>query len=356
MDLTNIKGVGPEKARKLMKAGYCTVESIAFSSSRDISIDSGIPEETVKAIVASAKEIVSSREGVKGGKLVKILPGKEAKKILGSMDHITTGLEGLDSILGGGIEICAMTEFYGPAKAGKTQMCHQLCATVQLPRERGGLEAPALYIDTERTMKYEHIEKIAERFGLDPELTTDNVFYACATNSEDLCELVFEDLDEVVQNRGIKLVIVDCLTGHFRAEYCGRESLPLRQQKINKLMQKLQNIALAYDLAVVVTNQVHSQPDLYGKSENPIGGHTVAHGVTFRLGLSIKRYNMRAVTVVDAPALPPETAYFAITSHGLVHITEDDLNSKKPIEYTPERDAKKGAAEPETEEPVEQAS
>lgn len=334
MDINNIKGVGPEKAKKLINAGYSTVESIAFSSPRDLSMDSGIPEETARQIITSAKMVVRSKENTKGGKLVEILSGKDAKKILGSMDHITTGLKGLDHILGGGIETCAVTEFYGPAKAGKTQICHQLCVTVQLPKERGGLEAPALYIDTERTMKYEHIKSVAERFGLDPDLVSDNVFYAYAMNSEALYEIVHKNLDEVVQNRGIKLVVVDCLTGHFRAEYCGRESLPARQQKINRIIHDLLRIAVSQDLAVVATNQVHAQPDLYGKSENPIGGHTVAHGVTFRLGLSTRKYNMRIVTVVDAPALPPDDAYFAITSRGLIDITAKDLSSKEPVKFS----------------------
>ncbi|WXG41457.1 MAG: DNA repair and recombination protein RadA [Candidatus Freyarchaeum deiterrae] len=334
MDLNNIKGVGPEKSKKLMNAGYSTVESIAFSSSRDLSMDSGIPEETARQIIASAKIILRSKENTKGGKLVEILSGKDAKKILNSMEHITTGLKGLDKILGGGVETCAVTEFYGPAKAGKTQICHQLCVTVQLPKEKGGLEAPAIYIDTERTVKYDHIKSIAERFGLDPDLASDNVFYAYAMNSEALFDMVHKSLDEVVQNRGIKLVIVDCLTGHFRAEYCGRESLPARQQKINRVIHDLLRIAVSHDLAVVVTNQVHSQPDLYGKSENPIGGHTVAHGVTFRLGLSTRKHNMRIATVVDAPALPPDETYFAITSKGLIDITAKNLSSKEPIEFS----------------------
>jgi DNA repair protein RadA len=338
MDLTNINGVGPEKARKLMNSGYSTAESIAFSSPRDLSMDSGIPEETARQIIASAKIIVRSKENTKGGKLVEILSGKDAKKILDSMDHITTGLKGLDHILGGGVETCAVTEFYGPAKAGKTQICHQLCVTVQLPKEKGGLEAPALYIDTERTVKYDHVKSVAERFGLDPDLASDNVFYAYAMNSEALFEIVHKNLDQVVQNRGIKLVVVDCLTGHFRAEYCGRESLPMRQQKLNRIIHDLLRIAVSQDLAVVVTNQVHAQPDLYGKSENPIGGHTVAHGVTFRLGLSTRKHNMRVVTVVDAPALPPDDSFFAITTQGLIDITAKDLSSKSPIEFSIEEE------------------
>lgn len=54
-------------------------------------------------------------------------------------------------------------------------VCH-----VPLPKEKGVLEGRALYIDTERTVRYEAIGRIAERFGLDPEIACDNVFYTYA--------------------------------------------------------------------------------------------------------------------------------------------------------------------------------
>ncbi|MEM4447737.1 MAG: DNA repair and recombination protein RadA [Candidatus Jordarchaeales archaeon] len=322
LELREIKGVGPETLRKLMDAGYTTVESVAFASPQDLASDAGIGEATARRIVEQARRLVASGEG-KGGRLVQILPGREARRILSSIERVTTGLRGLDSILGGGVETCAITEFYGPARAGKTQLCHQLCVTVQLPRERGGLEGRALYIDTERTVRYDAIARIAERFGLDPDSACDNVFYTYAVNSEALRETI-RGLDGVVKQGAVKLVVVDCLTGHFRAEYTGRETLALRQQLINRMIHDLLRLALSYDLAVVVTNQVHAQPDVWGKSEAPTGGHVVAHGVTYRVGLSVKKGNVRIASLVDAPALPPSSAFFAITDRGLVDVSEEE--------------------------------
>ncbi len=328
MELREIKGVGPETLRRLMDAGYTTVESVAFATPQDLASDAGIGEATARKIVEQARSMVA-KGGSKGGKLIQILPGREAKRILKSIERVTTGVRGLDGILGG-VETCAITEFYGSAHAGKTQICHQLCVTVQLPRERGGLEGRALYIDTERTVRYDAIGKIAERFGLDPETARDNVFYVYAVNGEALRETI-KELDGVVKENAIRLVVVDCLTGHFRAEYVGRETLALRQQLINRMIHELLKLALSYDLSVVVTNQVCTQPDVWYKSEAPTGGHIVAHGVTYRVGLSVKKHNVRVTSLVNAPALPPTSAFFAITDRGLVDVSEEEAAKGKPV-------------------------
>jgi len=329
MELREIKGVGPDKLRRLMNAGYSTVEAVAFANPSDLASDAGIGGLTARRLIQEARGIVTRGQG-RGGKLIEILPGREARRILQSIERVTTGLKGVDLILGGGVETCAITEFYGPARAGKTQMCHQLCVTVQLPKEKGGLEGRALYIDTERTVRYDALARIAERFGLDPDDACDNVFYTYAVNSEALHQTV-RSLDEVVKQSRVKLVVVDCLTGHFRAEYTGRETLALRQQKINRLIHDLLRLALSYDLAVVVTNQVQAQPDVWGKSEAPTGGHVVAHGVTYRVALTSKKYNVRVASLVDAPALPPSSTFFAITSKGLVDVSEEEVAKGKPV-------------------------
>jgi len=56
-----------------------------------------------------------------------------------------------------------MTELIGEFGTGKTQLCHTLCVTVQLPKDRGGLEAGALFIDTEGTFRPERIVQIARK-------------------------------------------------------------------------------------------------------------------------------------------------------------------------------------------------
>ena len=48
----------------------------------------------------------------------------------------------------------------------------------------GGGPGKAMYIDTEGTFRPERLEKIAERFGLNPEEVLDNVAYARAQSCD----------------------------------------------------------------------------------------------------------------------------------------------------------------------------
>jgi len=61
----------------------------------------------------------------------------------------------------------------------------------------------------------------------------------------------------------VRLLCVDSLTAHFRAEYVGRGELADRQQKLNKHLHDLDKVGNLYNAAVVVTNQVQSNPDSF---------------------------------------------------------------------------------------------
>ena len=84
----------------------------------------------------------------------------------GELITITTGCDALNSILGGGLETGSITEMYGEFRCGKTQLCHTLCVTCQLPIDMGGGEGKALYIDTEGTFRPQRLVQIAERWVL----------------------------------------------------------------------------------------------------------------------------------------------------------------------------------------------
>ena len=76
----------------------------------------------------------------------------------------------------------------------------------------------------------------------------------------------------------VKMIIVDSLTSHFRAEYVGRGMLANRQQKLNRHLKDLKQLADVNNALVLVTNQVHSKPDaMWGDPTKPVGGHVLAH-------------------------------------------------------------------------------
>jgi DNA repair protein RadA len=138
----------------------------------------------------------------------------------------------------GGVETQAITELIGEYGSGKTQICHTLCVTAQLPRDKSGLESSAIYIDTEATFRPERIYQIAEGRGLDPQKVLENVIFASVYNSSHL-QLTVKELGKYIEKYRARLVVVDSVISHFRAEFVGRGTLAERQQKLNDLLHRL---------------------------------------------------------------------------------------------------------------------
>src|ERR1700729_1230854 len=97
---------------------------------------------------------------------------------------ITTGSKSLDTLLAGGVETGSVTEIFGEFRTGKSQICHTLAVTCQLPFDMGGGEGKCLYIDTEGTFRPVRLLAVAERYGLNGEEVLDNVAYARAYNAD----------------------------------------------------------------------------------------------------------------------------------------------------------------------------
>ncbi len=77
--------------------------------------------------------------------------------------QLSTGSRELDKLLQGGIETGSITEIFGEFRTGKTQICHTLAVTCQLPVDMGGGEGKCLWIDTEGTFRPERLLAVAER-------------------------------------------------------------------------------------------------------------------------------------------------------------------------------------------------
>ena len=117
----------------------------------------------------------------------------------------------------------------------------------------------------------------------------------------------------------VRMVCVDSLTAHFRAEYVGRGELAPRQQKLNKHLHDLARLANLHNAAVLVTNQVQSNPDsFFGDPTKPIGGNILGHKSTFRLYLRKSKGTKRIVRLVDAPNLPDGEAVMRVEDGGLM--------------------------------------
>ena len=234
--------------------------------------------------------------------------------------YITTGSSELDKLLGGGIETGSLTELIGEFRTGKTQLCHTLAVTCQLPFENGGGQGKCLWIDTEGTFRTERIKPIAERFGLDPEVVMDNIAYARAHNSDHQLKLL-TGASAMMAEAHYSLLIVDSSTSLYRTDYCGRGELSARQMNLGQFLRNVQRLADEYGIAVVLTNQVVSQVDgasmLASDPKKPIGGNIMAHASQTRLWLRKGRADTRVCKIYNSPSLPEAETTFQITNGGI---------------------------------------
>jgi DNA repair protein RadA len=233
------------------------------------------------------------------------------------MHKCSTGSKNLDKLLGGGIETQALTEFIGEFGSGKTQACLMFSIVCQLPPEKGGLGGNAVYIDTEGTFMPERVFQIANALGLDPHQTLANIFLARAYNSSHQA-LLIEHLPKFCPENNVKLVVVDSMISHFRGEYMGREHLSERQQELNSQLHRLLRLTEAFNLSVVVTNQVQANPTaFFGDPNKPAGGNVMAHACTHRIYLRKGGKGTRLATILDSPSLPEGKVRFKITEKGI---------------------------------------
>ncbi|KAF5356196.1 hypothetical protein D9756_004118 [Leucocoprinus leucothites] len=221
----------------------------------------------------------------------------------------------------GGIETGAITELFGEFRTGKSQLCHTLSVTCQLPVSMGGGEGKCLYIDTEGTFRPVRLLAVAERYGLNGQEVLDNVAYARAYNADHQLQLLAMASALMSESR-FCLLIVDSCTALYRTDFSGRGELSTRQNHLGKFLRTLQRLADEFGIAVVVTNQVMSNPDAAagpyaGNEKKPIGGNIMAHASTTRLQLKKARGNTRSCKIYDSPCLPEMETHFAILEGGI---------------------------------------
>ena len=307
--IQDLPGVGAATAEKLGDAGYTDLISIAVASIGQLTEASGVSETVARKIIQTARDKLD----------MGFETGEDVLKKRALVFKVTTGSKAFDEMIAGGFESGCISEVFSQWGGGKTQIAHALAVNVQLPKEKGGAEGVAVYIDGEGTFRPERIKQFAKGVGIDPTTALKNIRVARAINSDHQM-LLAEKVEDLIkkENLPIKLVIVDSLTAHYRSEFLGRGTLSERQQKLNKHMHTLMKLASTYNICVFVTNQVMAKPDtFFGDPTEAIGGNIVAHNSTFRLYLRKGKKGTRVAKLVDAPNLADSECCFMVTEEGL---------------------------------------
>lgn len=309
--IEDLPGIGPATLEKLQTAGFNDLMSIAVATPGELVGVADISEVTAKKVIAIARANMELR----------FESGNDLLQRRLSAIRIKSGSKELDALLGGGFETGSITETYGQFGSGKSQIAHAIAVRAQLPVEEGGANGSVIFIDSEGTFRPERIVQMCVPLKLDSVEVLSRIKVARAFTSDHQM-LLAERIDELIkQGDNVKVVIVDSLTSHFRAEFVGRGTLADRQQKINKHMHTLMKLADKHNVLIYVTNQVMSKPDMFfGDPTTAIGGNIVGHNSTYRIYLRKGKKGCRVAKMVDAPDLPENEASFMITEGGIIDI------------------------------------
>lgn len=329
MELAELSKIKARQIKILHEAGITSIEALAMSVPSMLEEIPGISEKSSQKLVWEARDTL------------KLCEFKKVSELEENYEYLRTGSEGLDNILGGGISTGRITEVFGAFKSGKTNLAHTLCVTCQLPKEDGGLNGAALFIDTENTFSRKKIERICNRFGMNAKKILGNIFHARIFSSDHQMQMI-QVAEQAIKEKHARLIIVDSLMALLRSEYIGIGMLAARQQVLNRMIHDLSRLAETYNIAILLTNQVATKMKGVFSGDDAIGGNIVAHGCHFRLQFKAKGFQAnssleRKGVIVDAPDLAPEECTFFITEAGI----SDSEQIEYIIPMTEEKDTSK---------------
>ncbi|XP_069680718.1 DNA repair protein XRCC3 [Periplaneta americana] len=245
--------------------------------------------------------------------------------------RLSVGCSKLDDFLQGGVALRGITEIAGESSSGKTQLCLQLCLTVQYPFSCGGLAGGAVYICTEDAFPSRRLQELFCTFP--PTFQQphnkinfgDNVFVEHIGDVENLKQCLCVRLPQLLMQRNIRLIVVDSIAGLFRADYEPGDAI-IRAKELQMVGSQLHKLADQFRLAVICVNQVADVIN-DGARQKPVAalGLAWANMVTTRLQLSrtarsVEERCVRTMEVVFAPDLPSDSCNFVVTSAGVCGI------------------------------------
>ena len=222
---------------------------------------------------------------------------------------IPTSCQPLDDLLGGGLERGTVTQVYGPPAAGKTNVA--LATAVETVARDG----TAVYIDTEG-LSPERLRQLLEGSGLEGE--ADQLVVREAHDFEEQ-EQAVKAVTELAPTAD--LVVLDSATGFYRLERGTDTAEGDALRQVANQVTHLLSLARRHDLAVLITNQVFTDPE--SDRVRGLGGNTLEHWTGTIVRLERFRGGRRRARLEKHRARPAgETAQFAITETGLTDATQ----------------------------------
>jgi len=233
---------------------------------------------------------------------------------------LTTGCSRLDAKLRGGIPCRGITQIYGAAGTGKTQLALQLCLTVQLPISAGGLGAGAIYICTETAFPSKRLQQLLENSEIAKtySVTGDVIFVSHIATIEELVLCLQRKVPVLMNAHKIGLLIIDSIAAPYRVEDWKDQQLGRTKRSIGR---QLHELCKNDDLCVICINQVSAVIDGHSlisedMDEQPALGFTWSSMITTSIYF-YRRISSRYACIMLASHLPRITSEFEVNESGV---------------------------------------
>jgi len=217
---------------------------------------------------------------------------------------LSSGCKPLDELLGGGFEKGIVTQIYGAAGTGKTNICIQLAVECVKQGQK------VIFIDTEglspvrfKQIAGENAKEIAKNIVIYEPLSFEEQYAAVREV-------------EKIASENIGLVVLDSATSFYRFELEDEETGMKSRRELASQIGFLHALARKYGFAVIITNQVYS--DIIAGGVRALGGTSLEHISKTIIKLEKTGEGTRRAIIYKHRCRPEgSSAEFRITAEGL---------------------------------------
>ncbi|KAK3928509.1 Apoptosis-inducing factor 3 [Frankliniella fusca] len=250
-----------------------------------------------------------------------------------SWRRLSTGCQVIDNILCGGFSTRGITELCGESGCGKTQLCLQLCLSVQYPISHGGLGGGAVFICTEDSFPAKRLKQLFDTYPRKRMSASlfqdkvpkfgDSIFIEHVADAGTMRQCVLGRLPRLLSQQTIKLIVVDSVAGVFRSCYENNE-MKHRAEDMRTVGGQLLKLASQYKLCIICVNQVTASdgpercvPALGLAWSNMVTSRIQMHRVELG-GVDTRPH--RSLEIIFAPDLQQTSVSYTISESGVFGI------------------------------------
>lgn len=216
------------------------------------------------------------------------------------MNRLRISCPPLDDLLGGGIEEKTITEIFGEAGTGKTNIC------LQAARECANNGKKVAYIDSEG-VSLERLKQMCQGYDEEEILNNILIFSPCSQDNQE------KMIGNALKIKDLSLIIVDTLNLFYRLNL--EEDKEGCMRSFTRQVGMLQKNAREKNLFVIATEQVYTDKN---GGIRPFTNRDVEHLVKAIIKLEKLDIGLREATIMKHRSQPEgKKAQFRIAQDGL---------------------------------------